>query len=680
MNHFPSRAALLWLCVLGAPVSGVFAQNLVAPSQNTASIAERLGAEVRDKIVEGRALLENEDPRSVTVLREAAQGSLRVLSGALGRDALQIEGTPEDRVSDDVISSALLQRAAEAHYYYGLAAQNFNRRDEAIAAFSRAQRFVNINGKTLSELTSDDERLAQNINTALGALMRAGLPLVAPDDVIRGLSRFNSRGIWKPREIGFSPRALEAEIGGKPLENRQFFVTSGQIFVPQRPNAPLFVVPPYYRQTALESLPLSLQTNQMVAGYARELSGPNAGQWRQIVRVFYASPRLTTGKRDDGPRAEKLAQQFLKIHSLFQTKLGANNLYTRGERDENVTTLWLLEVSALWPNDDEDHAILAQLGPTMPRPNTGTIAPATEPQTTPLMKPWTPISGQAEGSPGEIMFWKSGMERPEAEWLAEITHEYGHVALPPIGGFRPPLEPYGNGVMGETLGMVWIAAIEREFALENPSQSDLDSPFLTKSVASHLENYAIPARETFLELGPQWTGRNNGSAQALRFLAGLGVYLERVYGAKQLGRALNPLAQRGVAAPNVMARRQLLNTSSLLEAIPPIYNTGWNGKTMNIWLPGALSARGVVSAPTLVNRSEITMRAAQSSEATLFVPRDAVSLRIEGVNAGQLRSVGLPSQGSGNVCRITFGPNKGWQKFSLTAGATLKISNARFER
>ncbi len=668
---FRRAAFLAALCAL--PLAPAHAQNILLPAQNTVNPAEKLSAEVRDKIVEGRSLLEDQDPKSLTIFREASQASLRALNSIIGKDVLKMEA---GSIDDNLIADSLVERAAEAHYYYGTAAQTFNRRDEAITAYSRSQRLANLVKNPFT-----DNRITQNTNTSLGFLTSAGLPLIAPDDVIRGLATYNSRGLWKPKEINFTPSALTPDIGGKPLEERDFLVTSGQLFVPQRPNEKLFIVPPYYRQTPVDALPLSLQPNQMIVGYAKELYGANAGQWRQIVRVFYASPRLTVNKRDDRPRAEKLVEEFLKVHSLFQSNLGLTNLYTRGDKDENVTTLWLLEVSALWPNDEDDPTMLGQLGPAMPTPNTGPPPVATEPKTTPLMKPWSPISGQVEASPGEILFWKSGLERPEAEWMAEITHEYGHVSLPPIGGFRPPLESYGNGVLGETLGMLWAAANEKEFGI--PAQeSTTASQFFTTSFKKHVDNYAFPSHQVFLKNGPQWFGINNGSPEALRYMVGLSVYLERVYGAKQLGRAFLPLAQSGVAAQNIAARRSLLNTASLLNTVPTIYNSGWNGKVFPIWLPGAMSFNRSADfdSQTLINRGEVSMRNAQSSEVWLYVPKNADSLRIEGVGAGKLRSVGLPFQGDGNVTRVFFGGNTGWQRFSLTAGGTLKISNARFER
>ena len=48
-------------------------------------------------------------------------------------------------------------------------------------------------------------------------------------------------------------------------------------------------------------------------------------------------------------RAETLAAQFLKVHALFQNATGLSNPYS----ENDITTLWLPEVSALWPRSPE---------------------------------------------------------------------------------------------------------------------------------------------------------------------------------------------------------------------------------------------------------------------------------------------------------------------------------------
>lgn len=42
------------------------------------------------------------------------------------------------------------------------------------------------------------------------------------------------------------------------------------------------------------------------------------------------------------------------------------------------------------------------------------------------------------------------------EMVRELSHEYGHAVLPPVGGFATP-EDWGNGFLGEKLFTTWVA-------------------------------------------------------------------------------------------------------------------------------------------------------------------------------------------------------------------------------
>jgi hypothetical protein len=386
------------------------------------------------------------------------------------------------------------------------------------------------------------------------------------------------------------------------------------------------------------------------------------------VRVYYASPFLTTDKRNDAPRAQQLAAQFLKVHSLFESQLGATNLYSRGVRDEGVTTLYLLEISALWPQDDDDPVVRANMGPRMPPVNTGPKPISVEAQTTPLVKPWQALAGQNEATaPGEIMFWKAGFARSEGEWLRELFHEYGHVALPPISGFRPPLEPYGNGLVGETLGMMWAA--------QNPAALGLDaSASLRDDFLLHVRTQAVPARSVFLGSDPT-SPRLDGSATSLKFLQGLAVVVERTYGAPLLGRAFAPLARQGVGVQNVAARRSLLNTRSLLEGLDGAMRGAFAAKKgMPLYLPASFNVG--LSAEALSNRAPVAMKPGSRVSGWIYVPTGATTLRVD---ASNISALGTPFKRENGVTRLYIGGKSGWQRITLVAGANTTLQNGRFE-
>jgi len=486
------------------------------------------------------------------------------------------------------------------------------------------------------------------------------LPLMAPDDVLNGIAQHVHEDLWRARRFDFASAPGRATKTG-------LLVTEGQLFPPAGNGQNLVQIPPMYRGVAVDRLPSSLQLNRLVAGYTRITSGPATGQWRQSVRVFYASPFLTRNKRDDSKRAQTLAAQFLRVHSLFESQLGASNLYTRGPLDEGVTTLYLLEVSALWPQDDDDPVALANMGPKMPPVNTGPRPDAFQPQVTPLMRPWIPIAGQNEAAPGEILFWKAGYARSEGEWVRELFHEYAHVALPPFGGFRPPLEPYGNGLLGETLGMMWAA--------QNPDFAGAGGASVPRSdFLLHVSKQAIPARLTFLSDSPL-VPHASGTLADLRFLQGLAVVCERTYGAQVLGRAFAPLSRRGANARSVAERRSMLGAGDLLGALEPaIRQTFAVRRVLPIYLPAALNLN--LNAPTLVNRSPVTVAGGSRLMGWIFVPAGATSLRIESPN---LSVIGWPWKQEGRATKIYFGGRSGWQHLSLVARSNATIGSARFE-
>lgn len=662
------------------------------------------GNDAGDQILQGRAMLDENDPRSVAILRDAAQTALRGLIAATGPEVLS---AAPNSLPDDVLTSGLARKAAEAHLYWGLAADRFAQRDEAITALARAVRLSRA-------VKGGDSTLQRDAANDLGRVLREGLPFTAPDDTLVSIAELAHGNLWKPRRLNFDVAPLKTE-GPQKLE---FLITDGKVFppVPNTPNgtASLVRVPPLYQNVPSDKLPQSLQLDKMIAGYVRETSGPLKGQWRQIVRVFYASPFLTRDRRNDMPRAQELATQFLKIHALFWAQLGVSNLYSTigatGDRANGglggVTTLWLMEISAIWPADEEDPRVAALMGPLMPKPNTGENrnTQPTEVVVSPLSYPWeAAISAQIDSAPGEILFWKAGLQRPPAEWVRELSHEYGHVALPPFGGFRPPLEPYANGVLGETVGMLWAAALPDQWsetpelrlvgavaALPLPPRDDeprvtpvaaQNAKFdLTEDFSEHIENNALPALKLFAVEGPNSPLKARTNRDGLRYLQGLTTYVERVYGPPLLGKALQPLAVRAAQTENAMARRSLLNTQHLLDALPFVWRDAWNGeKSLSIWLPGALAGTDF-NAQTLVARGPVKLRVGTHYSGWLWVPAGADSLRIDGPGIESARVEGGAVTTAPGALRLNFGGKTGWIKFSLTPGADVMVNEARFDK
>lgn len=653
----------------------------------------RLLGDVRQQIARGRSQLDANEIESIATLRNAAQQALSVLMKVTSPEILTT--APEEMPQVGFLGAAARQ-TAEAHYWWGRAADQFGRRDEAVAALARAARFA---GKVRP---STIDTLARDSLLALGSSLRDGLPEVAADDTLATVAEISHGKLWQPRRFTFDLSSVRLSAGGGAAGTRQeFLVTSGRLYPPVSMSAAggnaLSRVPPIYRNVDAAALPEVVRHDRMIIGYAREKSGPNQGLWRQVVRVFYASSHLTAQNRDDRQRAEALCAQFLKVHALYEAALGLGNPYTR----DGITTLWLSELSALWPRDDDDPLVRASMGPVMPGVNTplGTgSAPADNlaVTVTPTTSPWRVGAGQSDSSPGDVIFFDMAQSRSEFEWLRELMHEYGHVSLPAINGFRPPLEPYANGLMGETLCALWALSSPANWNVPAEFGASDDAVKFREALQAHVENQALSSLHVWNTRGPVSPLRRDGGVNGLAYLQGATVYIDRVYGADVLGAALAPLVEKSAGAPDALARRNALNSESLLAALPAVLRNPFtedgvapNG-TLPIWLPGALSGIDL-SVAQLSLREKVTLKPGQSASAWLYIPQQATNLRIEwNSNVDMPNSLVFdsnsriastkPQSGANYAASLDVRNRSGWQKFTLTAKTAVELASAQFEK
>lgn len=789
---------------------------------------------VEDDLKSGRALLAANDARAIPILRLTAQHALDALrlaapNAIAARDGLVDYATTTVLPDDQGPILQAREQAARAHFWWGSAEVRLGDRDRAITALARAVILsssapdenqddeasgVSSDVTPIDDNTTDGEPASpsdfvldsttlretrRNASQSLNGLLRQGLPLVAPDDVLSVVASRLHGGLWRPRRfrfeiptLAFAPTSSGAAQNATfPSSSREFLITSGKLF-PSETRAPksdsprLWRVPPLYSGVAANALPSSLKMDRTVAGYERETSGPDAGLWRQKVRVFYASTYVTRDNRDDRPRAESLCAQFLKVAALMRAGANLSNRYV----PDGVSTLWLCEVSALWPADDGggDDAPTRPLRPPLVPAATATSKLATrEIVGTPLSRPWR-AGAWLDSAPGDILLFRLTQPRDEAEWLRELIHEYSHIAVPPFAGFAPPLEPFGNGSLGETLGMLWAASEARaslnplvtdaaaditprraplasnslptNTSSKNASPSNAagmrsgelnpatsfapveawedieEAPLFEASsrqsaprigaagwdraMETHVAMNALPALRVFNARGPFSTpatsngassngasssaALKNGASDDLRYLQGIAVYLERVYGARILSAALSPLASSQVpdsntafgGARNGASRRAgmspLLNADSLLNssrvALRAPFESGQ--KRLPIWLPGALSPLPALDAAALSTRAPLRLRAGQTAAAWLFVPSGASSLQVQwrAASAATLQLVGsrlpflISNSGSepGGTLSIATAGRAGWQRLIFRATGDLTLSDAWFER
>jgi hypothetical protein len=666
------------------------------------------------EIARGATLLENGDLQADEVLRAAAQAALKELAAAPGGTRLLT--APPEQIPEFGPLALMTRRAAQAHLWWGKAADQFAQRDIALIALARAYRFAGPN-------RFDTNRLSREIAFRISALLRDGLPSIAPDDTLDTLSTL---GLWKPRRIRFNYTnvafrpSLPHRPGTVPLPSvQELLITQGKAFPPEsamtaQSRRDKAVVAPLYRTIADERLPSVLKLGYMTAGFVRETIGPNRGQWKQVVRVYYPHPILTKDNRDDRLRAEALCEQFLKLHTLMRNGSGLNNPYS----NDGVTTLWLSEVSALWPADDDDPEVQAQLGVRMPKPNTlaaGQTRVRTEVDWSPVSMPWL-AAGQVMSAPGDIMFFKVGTPRSEGEWLRQIVHEYGHVVLPPFGGFQPPAEPFGNGAVGETVAMLWAAAAGDEWnvtvpastpralpvtsLVDNPSRpkpqnvpepATLPARPLREELLLHVARHAVPALRFFNAHGPNSAWRNDRDNNGLLYLQGLHVYLDRVYGTPLLGAASLPLQQRSAAHFAVNKSMLPTNTTALLNNVPVALRNpfGATSKYLPIWLPGAIENLPANLPPTqIINRAPLLLRRGERMATKLYIPPTAKALHIEwkGAAGAMLRPIGggkstlRPPSGAGATGAIDIGNRAAWQRLAFAATSDVTIMHSGFVR
>jgi hypothetical protein len=418
-----------------------------------------------------------------------------------------------------------------------------------------------------------------------------------------------------------------------------------------------------------------------------------------------------------------LCEQFLKAAALMRVQTGLTNPYAA----DGVTTIWLAETSAWWPADDEEPGMAAllpmrQLPLNTPLRRGEKLVP--EVASSPLNRPWR-AGAWLDSAPDELMLFKMTVPRGEAEWLRELIHEYSHIALPPFAGFRPPLEPFGNGSVGETLGMLWVAGNPAAFAPRDSSAATAPADAVQKmrgDVLRHVERNALPALRIFLAQGPESPLGRAGTGESLRYLQGLSVYLDRVYGSASLRRGFAPLSIKPLPASTVTTRRavgtsrgSITTSRAAARTTANVSTAGRAGYTpvatansllqssavwlrnpfargesrLAVWLGGALvkpSKR--LSASELVERAPLRLAQGESASGWIFVPSSATALRIQGIGVAQLKAqngwMSTPQSGiapgaDGSLILSTRG-RSGWQRLSLNASRECVLSAAWFER
>jgi len=156
---------------------------------------------------------------------------------------------------------------------------------------------------------------------------------------------------------------------------------------------------------------------------------------------------------------------------------------------------------------------------------------------------WLMRSGKAGGEQWQrsLYFYDLDAPRSSIEWIREIVHEYSHLALPAIGGYKDP-EYWANGYLGERLIVRWLQRRPDGPALVTKLWGDF-------SGAPNFDRLLIaPALALYQKFGPspRWLARTD--AEGMRYLIGQALTLDDREGAPALAAAFALLPREARAA------------------------------------------------------------------------------------------------------------------------------------
>ncbi len=169
----------------------------------------------------------------------------------------------------------------------------------------------------------------------------------------------------------------------------------------------------------------------------------------------------------------------------------------------------------------------------------------------------------------QIYLYDISSDRKPIEWAREIAHEYGHYALPGVGGFTAP-EPWANGVLGERLFLKWIGDDLRMGHIRAEAL-----PFVTPiQLAEYLSKQVDPLVHRVAHEGADMHLFGHHDAAGMDTYTSLVLYLDTVYGSKGLLDALAstaPLPGQAIAKSADFLRGTLdsLNSATEFTLQPP---------------------------------------------------------------------------------------------------------------
>jgi hypothetical protein len=173
-----------------------------------------------------------------------------------------------------------------------------------------------------------------------------------------------------------------------------------------------------------------------------------------------------------------------------------------------------------------------------------------------------------EGKPGaeqyhdSIYLYAAAQDRPPAEWVREIAHEYSHLALPEVGPFTAP-ERWANGYLGERLFLKWL--------VENGLEGIWGTPF---SGPAYLANQITPLRDRFLDAGPTAAAARLSDGSGMEHFIGFALAIEASYGPRLLREAVRRAPTVVTPSPDGWSFPPAALSAGLAEAVKATMDLG----------------------------------------------------------------------------------------------------------
>lgn len=144
-----------------------------------------------------------------------------------------------------------------------------------------------------------------------------------------------------------------------------------------------------------------------------------------------------------------------------------------------------------------------------------------------------PVWISTEGAPGARQ-WRGAIHieaanapRSDIEWVRELSHEWGHAALPGVDGFTTP-EAWANGDLGERVFLPLMESAGRLTAWSSGT-----------AVAAYSAKYVTPLRDAFSRTGPDLKLLTDKERNGYDHFLGAALYIDGAYGLRVLVDALD---------------------------------------------------------------------------------------------------------------------------------------------